>query len=121
MPVVCHLVPYIAGKAQGKGWLTERGNCLAMELSHLGAAASQYYIFRTYISLPFWDEAGLWSLQFNMHRILTSTHLKCNISDLQPMTLTETTSSITHEDAQNSALVLVSALSILTGVAPASF
>jgi len=53
MPAICHFVPYVAGKAQDKGLLTERGNSLAVELCHLGAAASQYYIFRTYISLPF--------------------------------------------------------------------
>ena len=74
----------------------------AIELSGLGAAVTQYYLFRSYISLPFWDEAGL-----------------------QTLTLSETqvagSNPISAEDGRNAALVLVSALSLLTGVAPVTF
>lgn len=99
MPAVCHFLPYVASKAQAKGWLSERGSNLSVELSQLAASASQYYLFRTYISLPFWGEA-----------------------DLQTMTLTETSSfPISAEDGRNGAIVLVSALSLLTGVSPVSF
>ncbi len=52
-PVACHLVPFFAGKAKAKSWLSERGSHAALEISQLSAAAIQYYLFRTYIALPF--------------------------------------------------------------------
>ena len=101
-PVACHLVPILAGKAKARNWLSERGSHGANEISQLSAAAIQYYLFRTYIALPFWDNAGL-----------------------QTMTISETQVAgsipISAEDGRNGAIVLVSALSLLTGVAPVTF
>ena len=102
IPVVCHLVPIIAGKAESKNWLSRRGAHLATEISLLAAAATQYHLFRSNIALPFWDASGL-----------------------QTMTLSETqaagSSYMTAEDGYNGAIVLVSTLSLLTGVAPVTF
>ncbi len=98
MPVVCRQVSFLAGKAKAKNWLSERGHHAAVEVSHLLAAATQYYMFRTYIALP---PAGL-------------------------LTLDETQGGgslipISARDGRNGAIVLVSALSLLTGVAPVPF
>jgi len=96
MPVVCRLVSVFAGKAKSKNWLSDRGHHAAVEVSQLLAAATQYYLFRTYIAL-----AGL-------------------------QTLSETQGGgslipISDRDGRNGAIVLVSALSLITGVAPVPF
>jgi len=53
IPLVCHLVPILAGKAESKNWLSRRGAHLATEISLLAAAGTQYYLFRSNIALPF--------------------------------------------------------------------
>ena len=98
MPVVCPIVSFLAGKAKAKNWLSERGHHAAIEVSQLLAAATQFNLFRTYIALP---PAG-------------------------PQTLSETQGGgslipISARDGRNGAIVLVSALSLLTGVAPVPF
>jgi len=53
MPLLTQAVPLLAGKAESKNLLTGRTVFIVKEASHVVMAATQYYLFRSYISLPF--------------------------------------------------------------------
>ena len=53
MPFLNLAVPLIAGKVEEKNWLSPQTTFLMTEASHVAMAATQYYLFRSNISLPF--------------------------------------------------------------------
>jgi hypothetical protein len=53
LPVIGQLLPVVSEKAASKNWLTPVGLQLVGEAGQLTVAVAQYYIFRSYISLPF--------------------------------------------------------------------
>jgi hypothetical protein len=53
MPFFNLAVPVIAGKVEAKNWLSGQTTFLVTEASHVAMAATQYYLFRSNISLPF--------------------------------------------------------------------
>lgn len=52
-PVLTFLGPFLLGKLEDKGWLEAKGVHMGCELMHFVGSMLQFYIFRTYISLPF--------------------------------------------------------------------
>ena len=53
MPFFNVAVPLIAAKVEGKKWLRGQTTFLITEACHVAMAATQYYLFRSNISLPF--------------------------------------------------------------------
>ena len=104
-PSVAILGPYVLEKLQEKQLLNVKGAHLTGELLKTATLGVHYYIYRTYISLPFWDED---QLPVSM------------ISPLATPSGGEESSyfPISAEDGRNGAFVLVSAISVLSGVAP---
>ena len=72
---------------------------LATELLDTSKLALKYYIYRTYITASAWDEAELPAMTSSL----------TDLTDQIP---------ISAEDGKNGALVFVSAVSVLSGVAP---
>ena len=53
IPICTRVMPMIAAKAEAKNWVSAGTVFLANEASSVIVAGAQYYLFRSYISLPF--------------------------------------------------------------------
>ena len=99
-PVLTILGKFVLDKLEEKKVLEAKGVHLASEVLSTVQCGIKYYLYRTYIQMPIWDEAPLPAMTAAETSLFTE-HIP-----------------ISAEDGRNGALVFVSAISVLSGVAP---
>ena len=99
-PVINLLGKFIVEKLGEKKVLEAKGVHTATEILETAKLGIKYYLYRTYISQPIWDEAPL--------PAMTPSFTDSLVEQIP----------ISAEDGRNGALVFVSAISMLSGVAP---
>jgi len=99
LPAINILGKFLVEKLGEKKVLEAPGIHMANEVMDTAKLAIGYYLYRTYISQPIWDEAPLPAMTSSYDSVLDSI-------------------PISAEDGKNGALVFISAVSVLSGVAP---